>query len=231
MSKMIAGIYKIESKVKPTRIYVGSSNNVNERYKSHLRCLRQNNHNNKKLQNHYNKYGESDLVFTLLLKCDLVDLIKIEQYFIDSYNPWFNICKKAGEPSHEKHTDERKKEASKRMKGNTRGFIKGLIPWNKDGKGLQEAWNKGVPFSDETRKKMSESRMGKIPWNKGIKMTEEQKKVNSECHKGIPAWNKGMKMDEPSWNKGKHHTEEHKENLRKAWIKRKLNQETLKITI
>lgn len=37
------------------------------------------------------------------------------------------------------------------------GFKKGMIPWNK-----------GKTFSEETRKKMSEARIGKEPWNKGI---------------------------------------------------------------
>jgi hypothetical protein len=32
----------------------------------------------------------------------------------------------------------------------------------------KKAWNKGLPHSDETRKKISEKGMGRIPWNKGI---------------------------------------------------------------
>lgn len=37
----------------------------------------------------------------------------------------------------------------------------GKIPWNKDKRGVQEAWNKGRPFSDSTRKKMAASKKGK----------------------------------------------------------------------
>ena len=63
-------------------------------------------------------------------------------------------------------------------------------PWNKNKKGLQVAWNKGLKMlprppmkestkkklrdcnlgklkSDETKQKMSENMKGRIPWNKG----------------------------------------------------------------
>lgn len=53
----------------------------------------------------------------------------------------------------------------------------GRNPWNKNKKGLQVAWNKGKPFNEKTRKKMSlnykphhnsgEFKKGLIPWNKG----------------------------------------------------------------
>lgn len=42
----------------------------------------------------------------------------------------------------------------------------------------------GYTNSPETRKKMSESRKGKVPWNKGKKWSEEAKKKMSESHIG-----------------------------------------------
>lgn len=53
--------------------------------------------------------------------------------------------------------------------------------------------NKGVPFSEEVKKKMSLARMGKIPWNKGIKGSQV-------------AWNKGtakpkIKVSREQWVK------------------------------
>jgi group I intron endonuclease len=41
----------------------------------------------------------------------------------------------------------------------------------------------GRPHTEETRRKMSEARMGKIPWNKGRPMTEKQKKKISATKK------------------------------------------------
>lgn len=92
----ISGIYKIESKLKPERIYIGSTININIRWNKHLTDLKKNRHHSIKLQNHYNKYGESDLQFSILVECEKENLLKIEQEFIDSYKPYFNICPIAG---------------------------------------------------------------------------------------------------------------------------------------
>lgn len=73
------------------------------------------------------------------------------------------------------HTSESKKKMSLAQKGKklsdeTKFKMMGRIPWNKD----------GGKYSEQTKKKMSQSRMGKEPWNKG--------------KKGImTAWNKGLK--------------------------------------
>jgi group I intron endonuclease len=90
----ISGIYKIESRIKPERCYIGSSIDINNRWMSHLNTLRDNSHHNKKLQNHYNKYGVSDLLFSIILYgCKKDDLIFIEQVFLNTCKPWFNIRK------------------------------------------------------------------------------------------------------------------------------------------
>jgi hypothetical protein len=68
----------------------------------------------------------------------------------------------------------------------------------------KEGSNKGKKFSDETKKKMSESAIGK-------KMSEESRKKMSESQKGRIAW-----------NKGKVSSEETKLKMKEAWVKRKL---------
>jgi group I intron endonuclease len=112
----ISGIYKIQSKIKPKRIYIGSAKNILIRWKLHLRSLRLNKHHSALLQRHYNKYSESDLLFSVLLGCDKEDLIKTEQYFLDSYQPYFNICKIAGSSLGRKHSEESKKKMSESAK-------------------------------------------------------------------------------------------------------------------
>jgi group I intron endonuclease len=93
----VSGVYKIQSKTKPYRCYIGSACDLRERQWRHFRKLRYNKHFNKKLQNHYNKYGENDLEFSVILYgCSKTELIFVEQCFIDTYNPWFNICPTAG---------------------------------------------------------------------------------------------------------------------------------------
>ena len=63
----------------------------------------------------------------------------------------------------------------------------------------------GKTHTLETRKKMSEARIGKPSWNKGKHFSEESRKKMSEAHIG-----------KPSWNKGKHLSEETKEKISNA---------------
>lgn len=46
---------------------------------------------------------------------------------------------------------------------------KGQIPWNKGKKGLQVAWNKDIPRTDQQKKAHSEKMKGRTAWNKGLK--------------------------------------------------------------
>ena len=73
---------------------------------------------------------------------------------------------------------------------------------------------KGVILSEETKKKIAET---KTPQNKGDnnpmygkKHTEDTKKRWSEIRKNVTPWNKGVK-----------HSEETKQKLKDAWLKRK----------
>ena len=101
----IFGIYQIGSRCKPERFYIGSAVNIERRWKEHLYKLRLNKHDNSKLQNHYNKYGKNDLVFSIIIGCAKEDLINTEQFYIDSRKTWFNICHKTGSTYGVKHTE------------------------------------------------------------------------------------------------------------------------------
>lgn len=142
-----SGIYQIQSKMHPDRIYIGSAVWVKDRWWRHLTDLRRNKHKNKKLQNHFNKYGEQDFQFSLILECDKEVLIHAEQAFIDYYNPWFNIAKIAGNSLGVKRSDETRKKYSEAKKGH--------IPWNK-----------GKKASDESRLKSSNAHRGIRPWTR-----------------------------------------------------------------
>ena len=54
-------------------------------------------------------------------------------------------------------------------KANKTSFKKGNKPWNKGKKGLQTAWNKGIPRSEETKNKLREANLGRpsLKWKNG----------------------------------------------------------------
>lgn len=201
----ISGIYQIQSKRKPQRCYVGSAVYIRQRWANHLKQLRKNKHENGRLQNHFNKYGEGDLCFKILLGCDVADLINHEQYFIDSLKPWFNICKIAGSTLGTKRSPELCKRQGEIYRGENHPMFgrrhtkesikmmsehrKGHIPWNKGKKGvyseetskkMSEGQRRRKPPTPETRKKMSLSRSGHNNGMYGKKHSEESNRKNRE---------------------------------------------------
>ena len=154
---MLCGIYKIESKIKPCRVYIGSAININKRWIRHKTQLKNNIHNNKKLQNHYNKYGVNDLVFSVLQLCNNNELIKIEQTYLDNNETYFNILNFAYSLSGFKHKEETKKYLSK--------------------------INKGHKMTPEQNHKNSIAQTGKISWMRGKKFSMEHRKNISEAKK------------------------------------------------
>lgn len=167
-----SGIYKIQSIVHPERCYIGSALRVRDRWKLHLKQLKENKHHSKKLQRHYNKYGESDLIFSIIEPCLPQFLTVIEDTYFHPL-PYFNICPKAGSTLGLKMSEE----SRNKMKGNKNGIGNkgkgiGHIPWNKGKAGIINTWNKGkktgiIP-SNAFKK-------GHSTWNKGMKMPEDIK--------------------------------------------------------
>ena len=151
----LTGIYKIQSLVKPERCYVGSSQNIHKRWNEHLRKLRKQIHNNKKLQNHFNKYGKNDLVFSIIICCSESDLISTEQFFIDSMNPWFNVAKVAGRVSgmHWKLSDETRAKMRAATLGHKRNVGQKRSEETKRKIGIK---NKGKKCPDHVRQRLSE---------------------------------------------------------------------------
>lgn len=213
-----SGIYKIQSKVKPERIYIGSAINVKHRWENHLYYLRRNKHNSTKLQRHYNKYGESDLQFSVLIGCEKEDLIKTEQFFIDTYKPFFNTRPIAESNLGVKFTEEHKRKMSESSKGEKLSneakvkisralreyFAKNEEARLRQGNHLRgkPGLRKGAVISEEAHRRISESNKGKKAWNLGKKASPEAIKNQSKAHIGQPSWNKGLKAKNPPWNKG-----------------------------
>jgi len=189
------GIYKIQSIIKPERFYIGSASSLEGRKESHFSSLKNNYHNNGKLQNHYNKYGKEDLVFSVMKYCLNKELITAEQYFLDEMQPFFNIAKIADRPLFGRTmSEESKKKLSESKKG------KHLSKAHKQLLSEMFSGEKnpfyGEKHTEETRQKISKT-------NKGKKRTEEEKRKMSETRVG-----------ENNHFYGKHHTPEALEKMR-----------------
>ncbi len=145
----ISGIYKIQSILKPERCYIGSAVNLQNRKWDHWYHLKKGTHHSAKLQAHYNKYGRTDLVFSVLTYCDKVDLtpdergiIQLEQFYIDACNSWFNMCPTARSHLGLKYSQE----VCDKM---------GLLHKGKP------AWNKGLKATPQARLNQSKAHKGK----------------------------------------------------------------------
>ncbi len=83
--KNIVGIYCITNKI-DGKVYIGQSTNITERFRHHKSELKYNRHKNSHLQNSWNKYGLENFEFSILEKCNIDDLDRLERFYINKYN-------------------------------------------------------------------------------------------------------------------------------------------------
>lgn len=97
---MQCGIYKILNK-NNGKFYIGSSKNIEKRWKRHKIRLSNNYHPNQHLQASWNKYGEGSFDLLVIEECCIDMLLEREQYYIDNTNcidkkVGYNMSTKAG---------------------------------------------------------------------------------------------------------------------------------------
>ena len=149
------------------KIYIGQSVDIYTRWKQHKADLRHRNHENKHLENAWHKYGEKNFEFSILCECEEEQLNTIEQYYIlcfESINPKIGYNKdyggSAGRPP-------------QYVRDKISNSLKGHTPWNKgiphseEQKIKLKIARKGRVYSDETRRKISNSNKGKLSPSKG----------------------------------------------------------------
>lgn len=86
--EVISGIYKITNKIN-NKPYIGSSNNIERRWRQHISLLNNNKHHSIKLQRAWNKYGQDNFEFEIIEECDVEKLLYLEQFYIDKYKAYF----------------------------------------------------------------------------------------------------------------------------------------------
>lgn len=158
--KHASGIYQIQSDITKKR-YIGSAVNIKSRMRMHFRLIELLKHDNLHIQRHCNKYSVEDLYFGIIEICPKENLIEREQYWMNTLNPEFNICKIAGSCL-----------GVKRTKKTRWRLILAL---------------KGKIVSIETRKKMSDrmkSQSGKDTPHYGCHLSKEAREKISKGNKG-----------------------------------------------
>ena len=110
-----SGIYKI-SALDYKYIYIGSASDLYKRFHRHLSQLVKDKHENKYLQNIFNKYGWFNFKFEVLEFCDNKELERKEQFYIDTLNPNVNILRVARSSLGFKHSDESRLKMSNSQK-------------------------------------------------------------------------------------------------------------------
>lgn len=229
------------------KIYVGQDSKNDEQYLG----------SGIRLRYAISKYGKSNFKKEILCECSSQDeLDSMEKYWIsklNSTNPeiGYNLnsggkrfnpkngttAKKIG-LAHKGRTlsDKHRKKLSvvhtgKRLSDETKHKMsvsrKGQIPWNKGvpqsketRKKVKSTWkSKDVCFSDEHREKISKALKGRV-------FSEEHKQKISESKRGKSSWNKGVPMKEETKQKlrernlGKKHSDETKNKMKLAHKKR-----------
>lgn len=177
---MKSGIYTIVN-LKNEKKYIGSTSNFESRWYGHIRHLRKGSHPNFHLQRAWNKYGEENFKFEIVLTCEKNELLDFEQMLIDEECPEYNIAKIAGSPMKDrKQSKEAIFKISQSLKGNKRTLnfkptSETLLKMSNSAKGNTRRL--GTVHTEETLRRMSEVKLNK-------KFTQEHKDKLSEAHKG-----------------------------------------------
>jgi group I intron endonuclease len=170
-----AGIYKIENIIN-NKVYIGQSVNVSSRKSQHWYALKNNKHGNTHLQNAWNKYGEENFIFKIILYCEQFELTRYEKALDKIYkNNSYNIRECVDTNKGIKHDEEFKKKISESQLGRKRSELT---------KSRISEGNRGKPLSEERKGKISKSLLGNVPWNKGIPRTKECKEKISKSRVG-----------------------------------------------
>jgi group I intron endonuclease len=150
------GIYAIKNNITKF-MYVGSSKNIESRWKRHQHDLACGTHHNTHLQRAWNKYGSAAFEWEVLQECNIEFLLEQEQKLLDSENNLYNIGKVArGGDNLSNHPN--KSEINKRKKETLKLYFSQLSNDErraKMGRAGEQNGMYGKSHSEETKKKIS----------------------------------------------------------------------------
>ncbi len=162
------GVYRIKN-TRNGHFYIGSSKNLNRRFRQHRNALTKGKHHCNHLQNAWNSESDTSVfVFEKFIYCTPEKRIELEQGCIDFMKPYYNENKIAGIPPVNYGED------NWLYKNGEKSSFYGKPAWNKGlPKELQPAY--GKPGSLLGRTGPEHPSWGKPSWNKGKPLTSEHK--------------------------------------------------------
>ena len=177
------GIYKIVNLINE-KYYVGSSNKIERRWRRHLSDLKKNKHVNPKLQNAWNFHGENNFKFQMVETFN--DISPTELKVIE--DRYLLICQKDPESNYNcNYTSIINKPRDETVKNKIRESMKKVIRTKEWCEKIGEANRKRGRLSDVSIQKMREKLTGR-------KMNEETKKKLSLSRLGKPCSRSDMSI-------------------------------------
>jgi group I intron endonuclease len=155
--------------------YIGSaSQSFKIRWGKHISELKSNTHHSAPLQNAFNKYLETNFIFTILEFCSKEDCLIREQHYLDTFRTYdrkfgYNVCITANSRLGVKSSEETKAKISQSNTGKKRSDevkakMKGVGLGRRkcpESVARSAAAHRGKIVSEETRLKLGQARKGK----------------------------------------------------------------------
>lgn len=155
-----SGVYKITCIVN-SKIYIGSANDILKRKIKHWASLRGNYHENRYLQNAWNKHGENNFIFEVIELVMPWSILEREQYWFDKLKPFqpngFNVNEIATTPPSRigcKLTEAHRLKISQGLKGKRNALGKKHKP---EAKAIKSKIMKERPISSRLRERCAET--------------------------------------------------------------------------
>lgn len=160
---MTTGIYKIYNKI-TNQIYYGSSVKIQTRISKHFSLLETNKHDNKFLQNSFNKYKREAFAYEIVELCSKENLLIREQFYIDSIFDngimCYNLNPKSNNTAGRKLSEETLNKIRKNRKKGKEHPLWGKKRPKEIGELISKKL-KGKIYSKETIEKMRKVKLGK----------------------------------------------------------------------
>lgn len=195
-------IYQIKNS-KTGKCYIGQTTDFKRRKREHLNELRKHKHSNLYLQNAFDKYGEDSFEFTILEECEKEQANNREIFWLNNFGGF--------ESSNNYNLCQAG--GAKGISEETREKLRSRIMSEETRRKISES-RKGIKLNltDERRRQISESNRQRFT---GKKHTEESKRKMSETLKA-------RAKNHPCWGMtGKHHSEETKKKISESESKTK----------